>query len=196
MNSVHTQTIEAFWSIIKRGIVNNFHKVSPKYLPLYVAEFQFRYNVSGATHQTSGLIPYIKGQSGNPSGRYVTRAVRRAGELYETFLIDLGGAETLIGDGQAFLAQACRLMAQAETNRNAEDAVRLSNAAARMLGKLRDRRRKEAALTFDQYLARGKSMGSLVGGPGYQTAAKTETPTSDRLSQLTKPPRRSRRDPP
>jgi hypothetical protein len=28
----------------KRGIVGSFHKVSAKYRPLYVAEFQFRYN--------------------------------------------------------------------------------------------------------------------------------------------------------
>jgi transposase-like protein len=41
---VHTNTIEGFWSLIKRGIIRNFHKVSRKYLPLYVAEFQFRYN--------------------------------------------------------------------------------------------------------------------------------------------------------
>jgi ISXO2-like transposase domain len=32
------------WSIFKRGIVGTFHKVSAKYMPLYVAEFQFRYN--------------------------------------------------------------------------------------------------------------------------------------------------------
>jgi hypothetical protein len=42
--SVHTNTIEGFWSIMKRGIVGSYHKVSAKYLPLYVAEFQFRYN--------------------------------------------------------------------------------------------------------------------------------------------------------
>ena len=42
--SIHTQTIEGFWSIFKRGVVGTFHKVSAKYLPLYVAEFQFRYN--------------------------------------------------------------------------------------------------------------------------------------------------------
>lgn len=41
---IHTQTIEGFWSIFKRGVVGTFHKVSKKYLPLYVAEFQFRYN--------------------------------------------------------------------------------------------------------------------------------------------------------
>lgn len=44
VGAVHTQTIEGFWSILKRGIVGSFHKVSAKYLPLYVAEFQFRYN--------------------------------------------------------------------------------------------------------------------------------------------------------
>jgi hypothetical protein len=44
VGAVHTQTIEGFWSLIKRGIVGTFHKVSRKYLPLYVAEFQFRYN--------------------------------------------------------------------------------------------------------------------------------------------------------
>jgi ISXO2 transposase-like protein len=36
--------LESFWSIFKRGIVGSFHKVSAKYMPLYVAEFQFRYN--------------------------------------------------------------------------------------------------------------------------------------------------------
>ncbi|MFZ3353478.1 MAG: IS1595 family transposase [Xanthobacteraceae bacterium] len=41
---VHTNTIEGFWSIFKRGIVGTFHNVSKKYLHLYVAEFQFRYN--------------------------------------------------------------------------------------------------------------------------------------------------------
>jgi transposase-like protein len=41
---VHTQTIDSFWSLFKRGIMGSFHKVSRKYLPLYVAEFEFRYN--------------------------------------------------------------------------------------------------------------------------------------------------------
>jgi transposase-like protein len=44
VGAVHTNTIEGFWSIFKRGIVGTFHNVSKKYLPLYVAEFQFRYN--------------------------------------------------------------------------------------------------------------------------------------------------------
>jgi IS1 family transposase len=44
VGAIHTQTIEGFWSIFKRGVVGTFHKMSRKYMPLYVAEFQFRYN--------------------------------------------------------------------------------------------------------------------------------------------------------
>ena len=44
VGAIHTNTIEGFWSIMKRGVMGTFHKVSRKYLPLYVAEFQFRYN--------------------------------------------------------------------------------------------------------------------------------------------------------
>ncbi len=44
VGAIHTNTIEGFWSLIKRSIVGSYHKVSRKYLPLYVAEAQFRYN--------------------------------------------------------------------------------------------------------------------------------------------------------
>jgi ISXO2-like transposase domain len=32
VGAVHTQTIDGFWSLIKRGVVGTFHKVSRKYL--------------------------------------------------------------------------------------------------------------------------------------------------------------------
>jgi len=41
---VHTNSIESFWSLLKRGIIGTYHNVSKKYLPLYLAEFQFRFN--------------------------------------------------------------------------------------------------------------------------------------------------------
>jgi hypothetical protein len=47
VGAVHTQAIDSFWSLIKRGVMGSFHKVSRKYLSLYVGEFQFRYNNRG-----------------------------------------------------------------------------------------------------------------------------------------------------
>lgn len=40
----HTNTIEGFWSIIKNGIRGQYHVISKKYLPFYLAEFCYRYN--------------------------------------------------------------------------------------------------------------------------------------------------------
>ena len=41
---VHTNTIEGFWAILKRGIVGIYHQVSPKHLHRYCNEFSYRYN--------------------------------------------------------------------------------------------------------------------------------------------------------
>jgi len=42
--SVHTANLDSFWSLLKRGIMGSYHKVSKEYLPLYVNEFSFRHN--------------------------------------------------------------------------------------------------------------------------------------------------------
>ncbi|OHB37213.1 MAG: hypothetical protein A2060_03645 [Planctomycetes bacterium GWA2_50_13] len=41
---IHTNTIEGFWSQMKRSIDGTYHSVSPKYLQTYVDEFAYRYN--------------------------------------------------------------------------------------------------------------------------------------------------------
>ncbi len=41
---VTTNTVEGYFSILKRGIIGTFHHVSPQHLQRYVTEFDFRYN--------------------------------------------------------------------------------------------------------------------------------------------------------
>jgi transposase-like protein len=40
----HTNTVENYFSILKRGITGTFHHVSQQHLKRYLAEFDFRYN--------------------------------------------------------------------------------------------------------------------------------------------------------
>ena len=40
----HTNTIEGYFSILKRGITGTYHHVSAQHLKRYLAEFDFRYN--------------------------------------------------------------------------------------------------------------------------------------------------------
>jgi transposase-like protein len=42
--AVHTNSVENFWSLLKRGVMGTYHNVSKKYLPLYLNEFTFRFN--------------------------------------------------------------------------------------------------------------------------------------------------------
>ena len=42
---IHTNTIEGFWALLKRGMFGQFHSVSRKHLQRYVDEFCYRYNL-------------------------------------------------------------------------------------------------------------------------------------------------------
>jgi transposase-like protein len=41
---IHTNTIEGFWSQLKRSVDGTYHCISAKYLQLYLNEFVYRYN--------------------------------------------------------------------------------------------------------------------------------------------------------
>jgi len=52
--NAYTNTIEGFWSQLKRSLRGTYHSVSPKYLQLYLDEFAFRYN-----HRNVAVFPYL-----------------------------------------------------------------------------------------------------------------------------------------
>jgi transposase-like protein len=41
---VHTNTVESAFSLLKRGIIGSWHKISAKHLPAYLQEMEFRFN--------------------------------------------------------------------------------------------------------------------------------------------------------
>lgn len=63
--SVHTNTIESYVAVLKRGITGTYHHASPWHLKRYLAEFDFRYNehaelgVEDAERTTKALVGSI-----------------------------------------------------------------------------------------------------------------------------------------
>lgn len=51
VDNCHTNTVEGFFSLLKRGIVGIYHFVSAKHLDNYLNEFTFRYNTKTLTEQ-------------------------------------------------------------------------------------------------------------------------------------------------
>lgn len=47
----HTNTIENFWSVLKRGIYGIYHQVSDKHLERYLNEFSGRFNTRKESQQ-------------------------------------------------------------------------------------------------------------------------------------------------
>ena len=62
--NIHTNTVEGFFGLLKRGIIGSFHHVSKGHLGRYVDEFQFRYNLRGVSdgERSAALIAATEGK--------------------------------------------------------------------------------------------------------------------------------------
>jgi transposase-like protein len=64
-DGVTTNSIEAVWAVLKRGIYGTFHHVSEKHLGRYVTEFTFRLNEGNvARHTLQRLESFVDGTAG------------------------------------------------------------------------------------------------------------------------------------
>lgn len=63
LGDTHTNTIEGFWSLVKRGLGGVYHSVSKKYLQTYLNEYSFRYN-----HRSCGnlIFPLLLERASQP----------------------------------------------------------------------------------------------------------------------------------
>jgi len=79
----HTNTVEGYFSIFKRGVYGTFHHISQQHLKRYLAEFDFRYNEREAlgVDDAARMRKSIKGIAGK---RLTYRRTRGAEKAQET----------------------------------------------------------------------------------------------------------------
>ena len=60
----HTNGMESFWAMLKRGYQGTFHHMSPKHLHRYIDEFEGRHNdrPSDTIQQMAHMVPGMKGK--------------------------------------------------------------------------------------------------------------------------------------
>ena len=64
--NAHSNTVEGFFSILKRGVIGTYHHVSEAHLSRHLAEFDFRYNTRSALgiEDTERTNEALKGSTG------------------------------------------------------------------------------------------------------------------------------------
>jgi hypothetical protein len=62
----HTNTVESYFSILKRGIIGTYHRVSAEHLKRYLGEFDFRHNerIARGVDDSQRTAKAIKGSAG------------------------------------------------------------------------------------------------------------------------------------
>lgn len=53
---IHTNTVESSFSLLKRGLIGSFHRVSTKHLQRYLNEFEYRFNERHSTQKFAGAV--------------------------------------------------------------------------------------------------------------------------------------------
>lgn len=56
VGDAHTNGIEGFWALLKRGIIGQYHHVTERHLDRYIDEFCFRYNRRNQTGGFEALV--------------------------------------------------------------------------------------------------------------------------------------------
>jgi transposase-like protein len=78
----HTNTVESYFSILKRGVIGTYHHVSAEHLKRYLGEFDFRHNerIALGVDDTQRTAKAIKGAAGKRL-TYRPTGVRRDEEI-------------------------------------------------------------------------------------------------------------------
>jgi hypothetical protein len=58
---IHTNTVESSFSLLKRGIIGSFHRVSIKHLHRYLSEFEYRFNARKEPDRFSKTLARMTG---------------------------------------------------------------------------------------------------------------------------------------
>ena len=72
-NTFHTNSMEGFWSLFKRGIFGIYHYVSAKHLNRYVDEFSYRYNTR-ELHDKDRFVSSLESVEGRLTYKQLIRA--------------------------------------------------------------------------------------------------------------------------